>query len=106
MARHRRKEFYCSIHGGPFFGRGWGGHLSRGCKGMRMTKEEKYMELLDAPKGRGRGKSRGILDPMVKTLHKQLAEIGRQVLVYTQKIEALKATRKALADAITGLEAV
>lgn len=40
----RKKAFYCSIHGGPIFGRGWGGHKSHStCDGRRMTKAE-YLE--------------------------------------------------------------
>jgi len=38
----RKRIFYCNIHGGPIYGRGWGGHKSHGTcpNGKRLTEKE------------------------------------------------------------------
>ena len=38
----KRRVFFCSIHGGPIRGRGWGGHKSHGTcpNGKRLTEKE------------------------------------------------------------------
>jgi len=42
MGKHRARVFYCSVHGGPILGRGWGGHKSHGScsNGKRLTEKE------------------------------------------------------------------
>lgn len=95
MARHRRKEFFCSIHGGPFVGRGWGGHLSRGCKGLRMSEEE-YAARTVPRRGR-RGQPAGAFDPLVRDLRQRMAQIDRQ-------IAELQGTREKIISMVQTLE--
>jgi hypothetical protein len=84
----RRKEFFCSIHGGPFVGRGWGGHLSRGCKGLRMSEEEYAAR---------RRRPAGAFDPLVRDLRQRMAQIDRQ-------IAELQGTREKIISMVQTLE--
>ena len=105
----RKKAFYCSIHGGPIFGRGFGGHKSKGtCKGRRLLKAE-YMALIGdrpmpakvvPPRFEGRVSARpqaAQADPLVDGLRARLDLLNHQ-------IAELEISRRGVQKALKALE--
>lgn len=107
--KRNRRKYFCSIHGGPFLGRGWGGHKSRGCKGQRMTPGQYKGMVIQkvAPVGVKLVKAPSIErfpnftgSDLAKGLQQRLADISREITTLDKRINALRSAYVQIAHGI------